>query len=52
MNLFHWSFLPSADSRWAVACYKQKYIHEVLVNRLMQVCLEKSVVSMFGGLTG
>ena len=33
-------FLPSADSR----SYKQKYVHEVLVNRLVKLAQEKSIV--------
>ena len=32
--------LPSADSRRVVS-YKQKYVHEVLVNRLVQLAQEK-----------
>ena len=34
--------LPSADSRRVVS-YKQKYVHEVLVNRLVELAQEKSV---------
>ena len=33
--------LPSADSRRVVVCYKQKYVHEVLVNRFIKLAQEK-----------
>ena len=36
--------LPSADSRRVVVSYKQKYVHEVLVNHLVKLAKEKSVV--------
>ena len=36
--------LPSADSRRVVVSYKRKYVHEVLVNRLVKLAQEKSVV--------
>ena len=36
--------LPSADSRRVKASYKRKYVHEVLVNRLVKLAQEKSVV--------
>ena len=36
--------LPSADSRRIVVSYKRKYVHEVLVNRLVKLAQEKSVV--------
>ena len=36
--------LPSVDSRRVVVSYKRKYVHEVLVNRLVKLALEKSVV--------
>ena len=36
--------LPSADSRRVVVSYKQKYVHEVLVNCLVKLAQEKSVV--------
>ena len=36
--------LPSADSRRVVVSYKQKYVHEVLVNSLVKLAQEKSVV--------
>ena len=36
--------LPSADSRRVVVSYKRKYVHEVLVNRLVKLDLKKSVV--------
>ena len=35
--------LPSTDSRWVVS-YKRKYVHEVLVNCLVKLAQEKSVV--------
>ena len=34
----------SADSRRVVISYKQKFVHEVLVNRLVKLAQEKSVV--------
>ena len=34
--------LPSADSRRVVVSYKRKYVHKVLVNRLVKLALEKS----------
>ena len=36
--------LPSTDSRRAVVSYKRKYVHEVLVNPLVKLAQEKSVV--------
>ena len=36
--------LPSADSKRVVVIYKQKYVHEVLVNCLVKLAQEKSVV--------
>ena len=36
--------LPSADSRRVVVSYKGKYVHKVLVNRLVNLAQEKSVV--------
>ena len=36
--------LPSADSRRVVVCYKQKYVHQVLVNCLVKLVQGKSVV--------
>ena len=36
--------LPSADSRSVVVSYKRKYVHEVLVNCLVKLAQEKSVV--------
>ena len=36
--------LPTTDSRRVVVSYKQKYVHEVLVNRLVKLAQEKSVV--------
>ena len=35
---------PSADSRMVVVSYKRKYVHNVLVNCLVKLALEKSVV--------
>ena len=36
--------LPSADSRRVFVSYKQKYVHKVLVNRLVELAQEKGVV--------
>ena len=36
----------STDSRWVVVSYKRKYVHEVLVNRLVKLAQEKSVVRL------
>ena len=36
--------LPSADSRRVVVSYKRKYVHKVLVNSLVKLAHEKSVV--------
>ena len=36
--------LPSADTRRIVVSYKGKYVHEVLVNRLVDLAQEKTVV--------
>ena len=33
--------LPSADSRRVVVSYKRKYVHEVLVKRLVKLAQEK-----------
>ena len=33
--------IPSSDSRRAVVSYKRKYVHEVLVNRLVKLAQEK-----------
>ena len=38
--------LPSADSRRVNVSYKWKYMHEVLVNRLVKLVQEKSVVTL------
>ena len=38
------NILPSADSRRVVVNYKQKYVHEILVNYLVKLAQEKSVV--------
>ena len=35
---------PSPDSRRVVVSYKPKYVHEVLVNSLVKLAQEKSVV--------
>ena len=35
---------PSADSRRVVVRYKRKYVHEELVNSLVKLAQEKSVV--------
>ena len=36
--------LPSANLRRVVDCYKQKYVNEVLVDSLVELAQEKSVV--------
>ena len=36
--------LPSADSRRVIVSYKQKYVHEVLVNGLAELAQENSAV--------
>ena len=36
--------IPSADSRRVVVSYKQKYVHKVLVNCLVKLAQENSVV--------
>ena len=36
--------LPSADSRRVVVSYKLRYVHKVLVNPLVKLAQEKSVV--------
>ena len=36
--------LPSPDSRRVVVSYKRKYVHEVLVNCLVKIAQEKSVI--------
>ena len=38
--------LPSADSRRVVVSYKQKHVHEGLVNHLVKHAEEKSVVRL------
>ena len=38
------SLLPSADSRRVVVSCKRKYVHIVLVNSLVKLAREKSVV--------
>ena len=38
------SLLPSADSRRVAVSYKGKYVHEVLVDRLVKLAQEKSVI--------
>ena len=35
--------LPSADSRRVVVSYKKKYVHKVLVNRLIKLAQENMV---------
>ena len=37
--------LPFADSRRVVVCYKPKYVQEVLINGLVKLFQEKSVVN-------
>ena len=34
--------LPSTDSRRVVVSYKRKYVHKVLVNRLVKLAQEKN----------
>ena len=41
--------LPFADSRRVVVCYKPRYVQEVLVNRLVKLAQEKSVVMLTDG---
>ena len=36
--------LPTADSKSVVISYKRKFVHEVLVNRLVKFAQEKNVV--------
>ena len=36
--------LPSADSSRVVVSYKRKYVHKVLVNCLVKLAQEKSVI--------
>ena len=38
------TLLPSADSRRVIVSYKRKYVHEELVNSLVTLAKEKSVV--------
>ena len=33
--------IPSPDSRMVVVSYKRKYVHELLVNRLVKLAQEK-----------
>ena len=40
---FEWSLL-STDSRRVVVSYKRKYVHKVLVNHIVKLAQEKSVV--------
>ena len=41
--------LLSADSRKVVVSYKRKYVHQVLVNGLVKLAQEKSVVRLTDG---
>ena len=41
--------LPSTDSRRVFVSYKRKYVHEVLVNRLVKLVQQKSVVRWTDG---
>ena len=41
-NHLHITFLRSADSRRVVFSYKQKYVHYILVNRLVKPTQEKN----------
>ena len=40
----HREIISLADSRRVVVCYKPEYVHEVLVNCLVKLAQEKSVV--------
>ena len=40
------NLLPTANSKRVVVSYKRKYVHEVLVNRLVKLAKEKSVVML------
>ena len=43
-NYFYSHSFPSADSSRAIVSFKQNYVHEVLVNFLVKLAQEKSVV--------
>ena len=43
-NNFYSFLLPTADSRRVVVRLKRKYVHEVLVNGLVKLAQEKSLV--------
>ena len=43
-NNFYGHSPPSADARRVVVSYKRKYVHKVLVKRLVTLAQEKSVV--------
>ena len=40
---------PSADSQRIVVSYKRKYVHEVLVNRLVKLAQEKITMAVDWG---
>ena len=44
-NNFYGHFSPSSDSRRIFVSYKRKYVHEVLVNRLVKLATEKNELS-------
>ena len=44
MKFFTAIFLFSADLRWIFDSFKPKYVREVLVNHLVKLAQEKSVV--------
>ena len=45
-NIFYGHSPPSTDSRRAVVSYKRKYVHWILVNRLIKSCSGKSEVRL------
>ena len=42
MNNLYGYFPPSADSRRVVFSYKPKYVHKVLINRLVNLAHKKA----------
>ena len=44
-NIFYGNSPPTADFRRIGVNYKRKYVHEVMVNRLVKLAQEKSVVT-------
>ena len=41
-EIIYTAILPSADSRRVVVSYKRKYMHKILVSRLVKLAQEKS----------